>query len=1323
MDASDDVSLSPAAAGLDQPRAAAGTAADAAPRTGPLNGGAGLLPLALSQREIWLDQRAWPDSAHLNMGGAGFLRGPIDIGRVAKAVEHLADEFDALRMVLLPDGQQRLLPPGATSPAAHFIHVDLSADPAAATPAGARERMRAWCSEQMLMPFNVQDSPPWRLAFLHDGKDQWCLSVRFHHQIMDGWGSALVIKRWSEIYNGLAQGIVTPAPAPAYREFVEESQAYHQSEAFARDAAYWCKQIASMPAPLIERRHPAPEGQLAAARLVKQRMARAEFARLEQCAAQQGLTAFNYFLAALALYFAQVNHCREVVIGVPSLNRSGRQYRATPGMFVGVLAIKLDIEPGMTGAELLAATRTSMRGALRHARYPLSEVGRGVGMLRSGRDGLLDIFLSFERQDYAVNFGGVPLEDSRQVFSGLARHPLAVSVCDFNDEEDPEIVLEASAACFAAGEAELLGRRLLHLAQALEASPDAQVQTLPLAPAEEQWALLHGLHQDLPRHVAPPTALELFERQVALRPQATALSWDDGHADFASLNHRANLLAQRLVSLGAGPDRIVAMAVERGPALLLSMLATWKAGAAFLPLDADAPLERLNDILGQSEACVLLLSASLAERLAPLHKSSLTVRWNDFDLSTKASPVTWARPQGRDLAYVLFTSGSTGRPKGVMVEHATLARRFAWLSRAYGVSWQDCAAQATQNTFDPSLIELLLPLLHGGRVALPPAGRLLPESLAEFAVRHKVTIMAFVPSTLSRFLDAAGELPGLMLRVACCGGEVLPPALARRYIALTGGRLYNVYGPTEACIFATAWECTLADGDSALPIGRPIDDTRIYVLDGERRPLPMGVPGEIYIGGDTLARGYLNRPDLDRDAFLADPFVPGGRMYRTGDRGWLGVDGALHFTGRLDRQVKLRGYRIELGDIEAACMRVPGVTQAAARLVEVNGKAQIQAWVAATGAVTSHTVQSALRQRLPDYMVPSAIAVLGTLAESAVGKTDYAALPVQVHAPVSGAVREPATTLEKELVSIWESVLQHRPIGIGDNFFDIGGDSLAALSILDCIEARLGCKLPMFLLTEHPTIERLAVALGRRIAPPGMLVRLTAAHGRVPLYLAASGHGDVMRFQMLARLLEASFDVYMLQPPMDRPVQSVAELAELYVHCIRAQGREAGVVAGFSVGGIAALETARLLHQGGALRQLVLLDTIHPRSIVGGVASWRVLGWLVRTLRVQELSMNGRRLGALFNDPGLVSQVMGLRGYRPAPFEGPATLIRSSGLAQWDRLFFRLWRRSLSAALSELRVPGLHGSIFDAANVEHLAGALASVVADQRALQPTALAA
>ena len=1271
---------------------------DASSELGP---GQETLSLSLSQREVWLDQRAWPDSTHLNIGGSLFLAGRLDLSRLKRALACLAAEHDALRLAPLADGSQLLL--AQVEPVLEIV--DLGGHPA------PQDAMRAWWCKRIRDPFALDGTPPWRFALLCGGAQLHGVTIQFHHLVMDGWGTALVLRRWSEIYNALEHGdAAAPSVVPRYRQFIVESNSYRHSDAFERDARYWRAQIPAMPARLIEPRYANPHAeQLPASHLGKLRIPRADYERLERHAIERGASLFNYFLAALALYFGRVNNCPEVVVGVPTLNRGGRHFKSTPGMFVGVLPIKIERAPGMRVDGLLAATRVAMHGALRHPRYPLSELGRALEVIRSGRDGLLDVLLSFERQDYTLAFGDAKLVDARQLFSGTARYHLGVTVCEFHAEQDLELVLDASAACFAAGEAELLGRRLWHLAESMMTRPEASVDDLPIVPPEEQWALLHGLHKDIAHHAAPPSWITLFEHQVALRPDATALVWDGGSIDYAALDRRANRLAQRLLPFGAGRDRALAMAVERSPAMVVALLAIAKTGAAFLPLDPDAPPDRLADILQQSAACALLVEPSHAARLSPLHVNTLLVQWSEADDAPAPAPVA-ARPAPGDLAYVLFTSGSTGRPKGVMVEHATLARRLAWLSRAYAASWQDCTAQATQLTFDPSLIELLLPLTHGGRVALPPPGRLLPESLAAFALRHGVTIMAFVPSTLSGYLEGAQGLAGLKLRVACCGGAVLAPALARRFVAQTGAQLFNVYGPTEASIFATAWHCEAGGGDTPLPIGRPIDDTRIYVLDAQLRPLPMGVAGEIYIGGDTLARGYLNRPELDRELFLDDPFVPGARMYRTGDRGWLGVEGNLHFIGRIDRQVKLRGYRIELGEIEATCLNVAGVTQAAAKLVEHKGRPQIHVWVGAGEGVNAQGLQSALRQRLPDYMIPSSISVLPALAQSSAGKTDYEALPAPALAAPSAQVRAPGTALERALLPLWESVLEARPIGIHDNFFDIGGDSLAAVTILAGIETQLGCKVPMYVLTEHPTIERLAVALGKKITLPGMLMNLGAENGRVPLYLAASGHGDLLRFQDLARALGHAYDVYMLQPPADTPVKTVADLAELYAGCIVAEGREPGIVAGFSVGGVAALETARALkHSGAPVRTLVLIDTIYPKAALGGTTFWRLLGWLVRNLHVQELSMNGRRLGALFNDPGLVAQVMALRGYRPSGFQGPTVLIRSSGLANWDRLLFGAWRRLMGGYLSERRVPGLHGSIFEAANLGELADVLAGV--------------
>jgi syringomycin synthetase protein SyrE len=940
--------------------------------------------------------------------------------------------------------------------------------------------------------------------------------------------------------------------------------------------------------------------------------------------------------------------------------------------------------------------------------------------MRAGRDGLLDVLLSFEQQDYTVAFGEAQPDAVRQLFSGLARYALGVTVCEFRAGQDLEWVLEGSSACFEPGEVDMLGRRLWHLVQHLADHPNTLLADVPLMPTAELGAVLQGVHQGVVTDHTDAqldTFVQRFVDQAHQRPHAVALVWDGGQMAYAELHQRAWWLARELALAGAGPNKVVAMALERGPDLVIGLLAVALAGAAFLPLDVDAPLARLEAVLDDSEAVALLLQSEHLGRLGGLHLQPVLVRY-DRPLPSGYEPgLLPADPPAvaalSDAAYVLFTSGSTGRPKGVVVEHGTLARRLVWLAKAYQIGVGDCAGQGTQATFDPALIELLLPLVHGARLALPPPGRLAPEQLGAFAIRHGVTFMAFVPSTLSRFLDGVRGRPGLKLRVACSGGEALPPDLAQRYLRETGARLFNVYGPTETAIFATAWACEVGDGRLRLPIGKPIDDTRVYVLDDTLQPMPFGAAGEIYIGGAAVARGYLNRPDLTARAFLPDPFKPGGRMYRTGDRGWWGRGGELHFGGRLDRQVKLRGYRLELGEIEAAALQVPGVWQAAARLVTRDGQPALCLWVAPRPEADADnlvpSVKRVLRTRLPDYMVPAAVVLLPALPESSTGKTAYDQLPPP-HWPVGRSGRGPATDLERTLHTLWESALTARPIGVSDHFFDLGGDSLAAMNLLTDLERRLGRRVHLHTLLEHPTIEELALALGGPAADPGLLLPLTSGAGNTPagegvlVYMAASGHGDLLRFQTLAQALGPGFRAHMLQPPLDGSATSTPALAQRYAQLLAERG-EPGYVLGFSVGGVAALETARLLGTMGApVLGLVLLDTIYPRRVLGGVVLWRALGWLVRVLHLQDLSVNGRRLGALFSDAGLVGQVMALEAHRPQPFKGRALLVKTTGLARWDRWFFKPWRRLFEGhRLQEEVVQGLHGTLFEAQHVATVA--------------------
>ena len=1266
-----------------------------------------VLPLSLSQREVWRDQCAWPGSAHLNLGGGAYLVGVLDLQRFKRALAQLVAQNEALRLAPLADGTQKLLPDMEP----FLLTVDMSDTDE------PRLAMRAWWDDWIRQPFVLDGTPPWRFALLRANDTLHGLTIQFHHLVMDGWGTSLVMQRWSEIYNALGADVgPSPSPHPGYLAFVEESNAYSQSPAFKRDAEYWRAQLPTLPSALVPPRvGAARQHELATAQLVVTRIARSDYDSLGQRAAAIGLTPFNFFLAALALYFARVFGRDSVVIGVPSLNRSGRRYRETLGMFVGVMAVSLDVAPGMTVAELLAGVGAKMRGALRHPRYPLSEFARALEVVRSGRDRLFDVLLSYERQDYAVSFGAAELVESRQLFSGVARYPLGVTVCEFHAGQDLELVLEGSAGYFADKETALLVKRVWHVVQALAATPpETRVDDVSILPAGEQHELVHVRHAAIIEHATTQPFIAQFEHHAAAQPLATSLVWDGGQMDYGTLNQRASQLAHRLVALGAIRDTVVAVAISRSPDLVVALLAIAKAGAAFLPLDPDAPVARLAGIVQESAAVALLVQEESWERLALLHARTVVTGWQQA-LADSTAQLPLPAPAAGDLAYVLFTSGSTGRPKGVEVEHATLSRRLAWLSRVYGVNTNDRSALATQATFDPSLIELCLPLVNGASIALAPPGRLRPAMVAEFAMRHAVTIMAFVPSTLAGFLDAAQNRADLKLRVACCGGEVLSPELARRYRLGTNARLFNVYGPTEACIFATAWECGDQVTAAALPIGTPIDDTRIYVLDAQLQPLPYGVAGEIFIGGNTLARGYLGRPELTREAFTEDPFCPGGRMYRSGDRGWLAPDGQLHFQGRLDRQIKLRGYRIELGEIEAALLAIEGVTQAAAKLVEHQGRPAIHAWVASTSGHGADSLQRVLRVRLPDYMVPSSIGVFATLATGSAGKIDYDGLPEIPEPGPRALARAPNGPLERDLLALWEEVLGRRPLTVHDNFFDAGGDSLAAVSVLVGTERLLARKVPLYFLTEHPTVERLVLALESGVRRPGLIVDFGPASSLVTLYLAASGHGDLMRFQTLAHAMLGVCDLRMLQPPMDRPVKRITDLAALYADSIQTQGNAPVFVAGFSVGGIAALETARLLLKRGAqVRGLILIDTVFPKAVWGGTFYWRLFGWLVRNLRLQDLSINGRRLGAMVNDPGLVGQVMAMGGYRAAAFQGPVVLIKTSGLSRWDRALFGSWRKLMGRNLVERQIAGLHGSIFEARNVHELSALLAGIVRDTK---------
>ena len=464
----------------------------------------GVLPLGLAQKEVWLDQQAWPGSAHLNIGGGAYLEGPLDEAVFKRALQLLVDEADVLRMAPLPDGTQRMF--ATLEPRLERVDLSQSANP--------RQAMRDWWRTRIRVPFDLAAGPPWRFALLHGSDTLHGLTIQFHHVLMDGWGTTQVMRRWSLIYNAMLGGLeVPPMQGEPFQRAIADALGYRASPGYTRDGEYWVRQLGQAPPALIEKKpgHQVAAQALPASHLVEQELDRNAYARMTEQAVALGFSAFTCFLAGLALYLSRSTGQTTLVIGVPTLNRSGLRYKHTPGMFVGVLPLCLKLDVAQTAGDLLTHVARQLAEGLRHARYPLGELGRSLQLLRLGRDSLLDVMISFERQDYDLNFGAAQLVDSRQLFAGQARYPLAVTVCEFDAAARPELAVEASSACFSAAEAELFGRRLWATARALIDQPERPLAEVSVMPAAEQHALLYGLHQNLAHLAAPPSFIEQFE--------------------------------------------------------------------------------------------------------------------------------------------------------------------------------------------------------------------------------------------------------------------------------------------------------------------------------------------------------------------------------------------------------------------------------------------------------------------------------------------------------------------------------------------------------------------------------------------------------------------------------------------------------------------------------------------------------------------------------------------------------------------------------------------------------------------------------------------
>ncbi|MGW0191677.1 amino acid adenylation domain-containing protein, partial [Streptomyces sp. NPDC003362] len=839
---------------------------------------------------MWFAQALDPGSPAQNTAECLEIDGPLDPGLFAEALRRVTAEADALRVRVedTPDGPRQLL--GDTPEPSLTVR---ECDPAEA---------EAWMRADLAEPCDLAAGPPFRHALFRVGERRWLWYQRIHHLVMDGYGYSLLVRRTAEVYSALARG-GEPAPRAFGRlaDLVAEDAAYRASEAFEADRAHWSRAFADRPeAPRL-----AGRGALPSRTFLRRtaHLAPETTERLRELAARLRATWPDVLIAAQALYTARATARTEVVLGLPMMGRMGSAALRVPGMVMNVLPLRLAVSPEASFAELVRQVVLGIREVRRHQRYRYEDIRRDLGLLGEQR-GLVGPLVNVMPFDYGVDFAGAPAR-ARNLSAGPV-DDLTVNVYDRADGRGLRVDHDGNPALYDAAALAAHQDRFLHLVDRLAAA-DPQLPTAahPIATPDEQALVLHEFNRT-DRALPPTTLVGPIESRAARTPDATALVFRDTEVTYGELDVRANRLAHRLRSLGARPGTVVAVSVPRSVELVVALLAVLKAGAAYLPLDPDYPAARLTAMLDDAEPV-----CAVTDRAGRLPEGTGTPLLVLDGLDVSAEP--WV-PPARALtpdhpAYVIYTSGSTGRPKGVVVPHGAIDNRLRWMQAEYGLTTGDRVLQKTPSSFDVSVWEFFWPLREGATlVVAEPGGHKDPAYLARLIREQAVTTCHFVPSMLQVFLAEPRAAHRTGLRRVFVSGEALPRETANAFgRTLPGVGLHNLYGPTEAAVDVTYHACA-PHGTGPVPIGRPVWNTRLYVLDAALQPCPPGVPGELYLAGAQLADGYLRRAELTASRFVADPFgPPGGRMYRTGDLARWTADGEVEYLGRTDHQVLRRG--------------------------------------------------------------------------------------------------------------------------------------------------------------------------------------------------------------------------------------------------------------------------------------------------------------------------------------------------------------------------------------------------------------------------------
>lgn len=1037
-------------------------------------------PLSLGQEDLWFLREIAPDSPAYNMPFCVRIKSALDYKRLERSLRTMLERYPILRSTFAQgiDGVKQRI---AALPEQCLVCVDASA--------WNDDELQLKVNESYRQPLDLSQGPVFRATvFVRPGRgDVLLLSV--HHIVFDAWSLGVFLDELALLYEN---GPATPLPEKAspYSAFVKWQRSMIESPQGTAAWNYWRSRLENLQTPAdLPTDHPRPNA-------LHFRGAAHQFelpidltSRMRDFARSENVTPFAVLATAFHSLLHRYTAAPEIPIGTPVSGRSLREFERGVGYFVNPVIISAPIDPGQTFRQHLARIRNSIIAAQEYGDFPFIEIVKRLRPERDpGRTPLFQVMLNLIKLSQVGVAGRILHADSsaelRLGSLELEAFPLEQQEAQFDLDltlldtgGSMPATLSYNVDIFEAGTVSRIASHLAVLLSAALSNPDMPIAELPLLTPEERSKVL--VEWNATARAYPDTTIHrLIEVQAERTPDATALVFEKRTMSYRELNRRANQLAHYLRTQGVGADTLVAVLMERSFEMVIALLGILKAGGAYVPIDAGYPLERQLYMIRDAGAPVVLTQAKFRERLPVAENQVLALDERPQQIEGMSSDNLTDSAQPGDLAYVIYTSGSTGNPKGAMNTHRGVRNRLLWMQDQYRLAASDAVLQKTPFSFDVSVWEFFWPLMTGARMVIArPEGHKDPVYLVDLIQQESVTTLHFVPSMLRIFLQVDAAEKCASLRRVFCSGEALSYELQERFFCRMGAELHNLYGPTEATVDVTYWECQRSSTRKVVPIGYPVANTQIYILDGNMRPAPIGVPGELYIGGVQVGRGYWKRPDLTEQRFVPDPFSSNGRLYRTGDRAcWL-ADGALEYLGRLDQQVKIRGFRIELGEIESVLAEDPRVKEAVVTVHEdTAGEKRLVAYLSCKNgdAPDSSGLRARLSGRLPDYMVPSTFLCLDTLPLTPNGKIDRRALPSPGKIDVTKSHYEaPKTAEEERLAAIWKDVLQIDRIGRSDNFFELGGHSLLASTVLLRIQERWGIQLPLRSIFEAPTVEKL----------------------------------------------------------------------------------------------------------------------------------------------------------------------------------------------------------------------------------------------------------